>query len=226
MPFSSLRSLRLGANLSTLLFFTTAMVGCGEQQMARQPSYRPLVPSAFFADGRSARTPVPGTVARGHLDEDIVFYTGKSGKIDERAQAAAILAVVGQNPLGGVGLALAGEPYSETFPFRVDNEDVLKRGQQRYDIFCAVCHDRAGTGDGIIKRRGFTAPPSFHEPRLRAARPGYIFHVITKGFGSMPDYATQIPPRDRWAIVAYVRALQFSQHAPREVVQAAGGQAK
>jgi mono/diheme cytochrome c family protein len=204
-----------------------ALAGCSEQQMARQPYYRPLVPSAFFADGRAARPLPPGTVARGHLDDNVSFYTGKSGKTDERAQAAGVLAVVAQNPLGAVGMALASDPYEDQFPYEI-TEALLKRGQERYQIYCAVCHDRAGTGDGMIVRRGFTKPPSFHEPRLRQARVGYLFHVATRGFGSMPDYASQIPPEDRWYIVAYIRALQFSRHAPQTVLDAAlagGGKA-
>jgi hypothetical protein len=153
------------------------------QQMADQPSYRPLAESEFFADGRSARPAIPGTVARGQLQEDELFYTGRSG----------------------------GE-VAETFPFPVTRE-IFYRGQQRFDIFCAPCHDRVGNGQGMIVRRGFRSPPSLHIDRLRESRPGYFFEVISRGFGTMPDYAEQIPPEDRWAIVAYVRALQLSQQA-------------
>jgi mono/diheme cytochrome c family protein len=206
------------------------------QEMAEQPAYRPLQASAFFPDGRSARPLVAGTVPRGEPGEaplsDLAFYTGKSGQIDESAQAAAVVGVFG-NPLSGFALAVASNPYVEEFPFPI-TEEVLRRGQERFNIFCAVCHDRAGTGDGMIKRRGFTPPPSLHLPRLRQARVGYFFRVMTRGYGAMPDYAAQIPPRDRWNIVAYVRALQLSRDATLDDVPAAeraallkkGGQAK
>jgi mono/diheme cytochrome c family protein len=162
--------------------FGVASLSC-RQQMADQPNYRPLVKSEFFADGRSARPAIPGTVARGQLHEDEQFYTGRVG----------------------------GEA-AQTFPFAVTRE-VLYRGQQRFDVFCSPCHDRVGNGQGMIVRRGFRPPPSLHIDRLREARPGYFFEVISRGFGTMPDYAEQIPPEDRWAIAAYIRALQLSQQA-------------
>ena len=100
-------------------------------------------------------------------------------------------------------------------------KEVLHRGQQRFNIYCAPCHDRTGNGNGMIVRRGYRHPPSYHSDRLRQLPNGYIFDVITSGFGAMPDYAAQIQPRDRWAIVAYIRALQFSQHASINDVPAA-----
>jgi mono/diheme cytochrome c family protein len=186
--------------------------GC-QQQMAKQPSYRPLEDSSFFADGRASRPLVEGTVARGHLRIDRHLYTGKRGSDGEPARAAA---VVGAGAGGGVmplTLAQADQPYVDTFPFPLTRA-VLERGQQRYTIFCAVCHGAKGNGDGIVVQRGFTAPPSYHTPRLRSVPAGYLFDVATRGYGSMPSYADQIPPRDRWAIVAYIRALQLSQYAP------------
>lgn len=154
-----------------------------QQQMAEQPRYDPLEPSEFFDDQRSARPLVEGTVARGHLREDEHLYRG----------------------------TVNGKP-AETFPFAVDKQ-VLLRGRERYDVFCAPCHDRVGTGQGMIVRRGYRAPASFHIDRLRQTEAGDFFEHITKGFGVMPDYAQQIAPADRWAIVAYIRALQLSQHA-------------
>ena len=154
-----------------------------QQQMADQPRYKPLAKSDFFGDERASRPLVDGTVARGYLRADEQLYTGK-----------------------------VNGKLVETFPFPID-EKTLLRGQARYDIFCAPCHDRVGTGQGMIVRRGYRPPPSYHIDRLRAAPPGYFFDVISHGFGAMPDYADQIPPRDRWAIVAYIRALQLSQHA-------------
>ncbi|GIW44199.1 MAG: hypothetical protein KatS3mg077_1481 [Candidatus Binatia bacterium] len=161
-----------------------ALAGAGcRRDMQDQPKYKGFRPSEFFADGRSVRPLVPGTVARGHLHDDALLYTGK-----------------------------VGENFSPEFPFPVTLA-VLQRGQERYNIYCSPCHDRVGTGQGMIVQRGYKQPPSFHQDRLRQQAPGYFFHVISNGFGVMPDYAAQIPVRDRWAIVAYIRALQLSQHA-------------
>lgn len=162
-----------------------------QQEMADQPRYKPLAKGTFFADGRAARPLVPGTVARGQLREDEHFFTGK----------------------------VRGAP-AEALPFRVTRE-VLERGQERYNIFCAPCHDRVGNGQGVVVRRGFRPPPSYHIDRLRKAPVGHLFDVVTNGLGFMPDYAAQVPPADRWAIIAYIRALQLSQQAsladvPRE----------
>jgi len=153
------------------------------QDMHDQPRYEPLEASAFFADGGSSRLQVPGTVARGQLRTDTYFYTGME----------------------------AGQPV-QALPFGL-TRDLLERGHERYDIYCVPCHDRVGTGQGSVVRRGFQRPPSFHSNRLRHAPLGHYFNVMTKGFGVMMDYAAQIKPRDRWAIVAYIRALQLSQHA-------------
>jgi mono/diheme cytochrome c family protein len=160
------------------------LLGAGcRQDMHDQPKYVPLRQSAFFGDERSARPLVAGTVARGMLHADALLATGK---------------VNGQD--------------ATVFPFVVD-ERVMARGQERFNIYCSPCHGRTGMGDGMIVRRGFRRPPTFHQDRLRNAPVGQIFDVITNGFGAMPDYATQIPPADRWSIVAYVRALQLSEHA-------------
>ena len=150
--------------------------------MHDQPKVKPYAKSDFFEDQRSARPLVEGTIARGQLRDDAALYTGKA----------------------------AGKPV-EVFPFPVSAE-VMARGQERFDIFCSPCHGRTGAGDGMIVQRGYRKPPTFHQDRLRQAAPGYVFDVITNGFGAMPDYAQQIPVRDRWAIVAYLRALQRSQN--------------
>ncbi len=152
--------------------------------MHDQPKYIPLRPSGFFADGRSERPLIEGTVARGHLNDDEAFYTGKGPD---------------------------GKPL-DTFPFPVTKE-VIERGQDRFNVYCSPCHGRLGNGEGMIVQRGFRKPPSYHIDRLRQVPNGYIFDVITNGFGDMQDYAAQIPARDRWAIVSYVRALQLSQDA-------------
>jgi mono/diheme cytochrome c family protein len=151
--------------------------------MHDQPKYLPLRESTFFADGRSARTPVEGTVARGQLRDDTLLYTGKAD-----GQDATI------------------------FPFPVDAA-VMARGRERYDIFCSPCHARTGLGDGLVVRRGYRRPPTLHDERLRDAPVGHFVDVITNGFGAMPDYASQIGAADRWAIAAYIRALQLSGRA-------------
>ena len=168
------------AGLVLLIALTS---GC-RLDMHVQPRQNPLSRSDFYADQRSARPPVEGTVARGQLNDDSYFYTGK----------------IGNNP-------------GDQMPFRVTKE-ILERGRERYDIFCAPCHSRVGDGNGFVPSRGFARkPPSYHIQRLQKAPLGYFFDVITNGFGIMPDYASQIPPQDRWDIVAYVRALQLSQNA-------------
>ena len=159
--------------------------------MQVQPKQNPLSRSDFFADHRSERPPVEGTVARGQLHEDTYFYTGKAGN----------------NP-------------GDYMPFPVTRE-VLDRGRERYNIYCSPCHSLVGDGNGFVPSRGFSRmPPSYHIPRLQKAPLGYFYDVITNGFGIMPDYASQVPPADRWKIVAYIRALQLSQNATQADVPA------
>jgi len=158
-----------------------AAAGC-RQDMQDQPRVDPLESSAFFSDGRASRPEVEGTVARGHLHEDRLFFTGKDAE---------------------------GKPVEE-MPFPVTME-VLERGRERFDIFCSPCHDRTGGGRGMVVRRGLSQPPSFHIERLRKAEIGYFFDVMTNGFGRMYPYADQVPEADRWMIAAYIRALQLSQ---------------
>ena len=165
-----------------------ALAAACRRDMQDQPRFRPFRPTAFFPDGRSERPLVPGTIARGHLDEDDHLYRG-------RVDGA----------------------WATTFPFPVTAE-VLERGRERSDIFCAPCHGRIGDGDGMIVRRGMHRPESYHVDRLRKAPPGYFFDVITNGFGSMVDLSDRLNVEDRWAIVAYVRALQRSQAASLEDV--------
>jgi mono/diheme cytochrome c family protein len=190
-----------------------------QQQMADQPSFRPDQPSSFFPDGRSVRPLVPDTVARGHLRTDGPLFTGQNAQGPRTwTRPAVLLGTLGTNPLAALALAAPGETDDvEEFPYPV-TRPVLDHGQARYMIYCVVCHDPLGTGRGKIVERGYTAPPSFHIERLRREKVGHFFFVITNGYGSMPDYRQQIPPRDRWAIVAYVRALQLSQHFPAEAL--------
>ena len=169
--------------LAGLMVVIAACSAC-RIDMHVQPRQNPLSRSDFFPDRRSERPPVEGTVARGQLHDDTYFYTGK----------------IGNNP-------------GDAMPFPVTKE-VLERGRERYNVFCAPCHSRVGDGNGFVPSRGFARkPPSFHIVRLQKAPVGYFYDTITEGFGIMPDYASQIPPRDRWNIVAYVRALQLSQNA-------------
>ena len=165
------------------LILTALVVSGCRQDMHDQPKYIPLRESAFFSDARSARPVVEGTVARGQLHDDELMFTGK----------------------------MKGEDAT-LFPVRVDGP-MMARGQERFNIYCAPCHGRTGQGDGMVVRRGYRRPPSFHQDRLRNAPAGHFFDVITNGFGAMFDYAAEIKAEDRWAIIAYVRALQLSEHA-------------
>jgi mono/diheme cytochrome c family protein len=168
--------------LPAILLLVGATAGC-RIDMHVQPYYRTMSKSDFFADNRSARLPVEGTVARGDLHEDTYFYTGK----------------IGNAP-------------GEYLPFPV-TKDVLDRGRERFNINCTPCHGRVGDGNGFIPSRGFRRPPSYHIERLRNVPLGYFFDVMTNGFGVMPEYGTQVSARDRWCIAAYIRALQMSQNA-------------
>ena len=182
--------MRINLTFGAVLIALVAGVGC-RQDMHNQPKYIPLRPSDFFGDGRSERPLIEGTVARGHLDDDTAYYTGRG-------------------PDG---------QFVNEFPFAV-TRDVVERGQERFNIYCAPCHDRLGNGNGKIVRRGYRHPPSYHIDRLRQVPNGYIYDVISSGFGAMPDYAAQIQPPDRWAIVAYVRALQLAANGKIDDVPA------
>jgi hypothetical protein len=191
------------------------LAGC-QQQMADQPSYRPLETSSFFANQQSSRHLVAGTVARGHLEIDAHFYTGRKPGANRQAEAARTEhpPAVGKN-VEGKSSTLDESQFVDTFPFHI-TLPILEHGRDRYMIYCAVCHDPMGTGRGKIVERGYTPPPSYHIARLRSVPVGHLFAVVSEGYGSMPSYAGQISPRDRWAIVAYVRALQRSQHFPAD----------
>jgi len=155
-----------------------------------QPKYKPLDPSNFFGDGRSVRPEVPGTVAHGYLRTDELLYSGK----------------------------VNGVP-ADQFPFPITRQ-VLERGRERFNIYCSPCHDYTGSGSGLVVQRGFPPPPSYHIDRLVKAPAGHFFDVITNGYGAMYSYAERVEPQDRWAIVAYIRALQLSQHASLDDVPA------
>jgi mono/diheme cytochrome c family protein len=201
------------ATLTAMLLLLPCLAGC-QQQMASQPSYRPLEPSSFFADGQSSRQLVKGTVARGHLELDWHLYTGRIPGSNDKAEAARTdkPLPVGQN-VGANKADFDRGRFVDAFPEPVTRE-TLEHGYNRYMIYCVVCHDPMGTGRGKIVERGYIKPPSYHIPRLRTAPVGRLFAVATEGYGAMPSYEAQIPPRDRWAIVAFIRALQLSQHFP------------
>ena len=165
-----------------LLLSALCLLPSCRQKMANQPKYDPLEPSAFFADGMSARQRVPGTIARGELVNDDFLHTGKMNGKD-----------------------------GDGFPFAVTNE-VMNRGQERFNIYCSECHGRLGDGNGMIPSRGYRRPPTFHSDALRNAPTGHFFDVMTNGFGAMPPYNVQVPVEDRWKIIAYIRALQLSQN--------------
>jgi len=166
------------------LFALLALTAACRLDMQVQPKENPLSRSDFFPDHRSERPPVEGTVARGDLRADSYFYTGK----------------IGDNP-------------GDYMPFPVTKAG-LDRGRERYNIYCSPCHSLLGDGNGFVPSRGFSRkPPSYHIARLEKAPLGYFYDVITNGFGIMSDYSAQVAPRDRWNIVAYIRALQLSQNA-------------
>jgi mono/diheme cytochrome c family protein len=192
--------------------------------MQDQPKMKPLRGSSFFRDGLSARPLVEGTVPRGFLKADTELFTGKRIKMQgaTSAQTRAAQAIPKQTPAGpqpaAIGSTVQGAAAYpddvDTFPFPI-SEDIVKRGKERYEIFCSACHGETGYGDGMIVRRGFRRAASFHDDRLRQAPVGHFFDAISNGWGAMPSYASQIPVQDRWAIIAYIRALQFSQENPQ-----------
>jgi mono/diheme cytochrome c family protein len=176
------------------LLIAVGLLGAAcRRDMQDQPRYKPYKEAAFFNDKLTTRPPVEGTVARGNLRDDAQLYTGKT-------EGAAVAP--------GPGNEFAG--FAATFPFPV-TEEVLRRGQDRFAIVCANCHGPLGDGNGMVARRGFAGVKTYHDDRLRNAPVGYIFDVITNGFGKMPALEQQIPVKDRWAIVAYVKALQASR---------------
>ena len=160
------------------------------QDMHDQPRYKPLAATDFFNDGRSARPEIEGTVARGHLKSDILLYQGKVGDQD-----------------------------ADVFPFAITGRE-LRRGEERFNIYCSPCHGRTGFGDGMVVKRGFRQAASYHTDKLRAAPAGHFFDVVTNGFGAMPSYGSRVPVDDRWCIIAYIRVLQLSEHATIEDVPA------
>ncbi len=191
------------------LWITTVVLvilsfGC-RYDMQDQPRYKAYKKSDFFSDDKAMRDLPEGTVARGYLREDKVFYTGKKENADNNAVAETTTDASGNTLVASFPNDIEKSPVPLT-------KELLDRGEQRYKVFCIVCHGPVGKGDGMVVRRGFPQPPTYHDDRLRNAPDGHFYDVITNGWGKMNSYASQVPPADRWAIVAYIRALQISQN--------------
>lgn len=181
-----------GRLLTGALVVAAAVTVAGcRQDMHDTPRYEVYEANRSFADGRASRNLPVGTVARGQLRDDDHLYTGK----------------------------INGVP-AQSYPFAIGAAE-LERGRDRYTIYCTPCHGQLGDGKGMVVQRGLRQAATYHQERLQRAQPGYFFDVITNGFGAMQGYAEQVPPRDRWMIAAYVRALQLSQNAAVDDVPAA-----
>ena len=211
-PAARLRSFHVLLFAVCCLLFT-ATAAC-RRDTQDQPKMKPYRSSAFFRDGLSSRQPIEGTVPRGFLKTDTEFFTGKKAGRANATTPGTPAPTPGLQPTLAAGPAPQGAAVYpddvEVFPIAVTKETV-QRGKERYEIFCTACHGLTGNGDGMIVRRGFRRAASFNDDRLRQAPVGHFFDAISNGWGAMPSYAPQIPPQDRWAIVAYIRALQLSQ---------------
>jgi mono/diheme cytochrome c family protein len=181
--------------MTAVALLSVGLLAGCRQDMHDQPKFYPQRGTAFYADGRSVRPQVANTVARNQLHEDSYFYTG-----------------------------MVGGKEGDGLPFPVTRQ-VLARGQERYNVYCTPCHSRVGNGGGMIVQRGYSPAGNFLGSRLRSVGLGHFFNVMSNGYGSMPDYALQLPPADRWAVAAYIRALQLSQNAQRSDLPA-GAQVK
>lgn len=184
--------------------FCLMAVGC-RYDMQDQPRYKSYKKSDFFKDGRASRDLPEGTVARGQLNADKAFYTGKIANPNPNAAVTTTTDASGNTLVSSFPNDITEMPLPVT-------EELIDRGQDRYNIYCTVCHGPTGKGDGMVVRRGFPQPPTYHDDRLRTAPVGHFFDVMTNGWGKMNSYSAQLTPGDRWAIVAYIRALQVSQN--------------
>ena len=187
-----------------ILSLVALAAGC-RYDMQDQPRLKYYKQSDFFADKRGSRDQVENTIARGHLYDNKAFYTGKIDNPNPNAPAATA------TDANGNTVVTSFPNDVDAFPVPVTKE-LIDRGQDRFNIYCIVCHGPLGNGDGMVVRRGFPKPPTYHDDRLRNAPVGHFFDVITNGWGKMNSYAYQVPPADRWAIVAYIRALQATQN--------------
>ena len=196
------------------LLFTSSC----RRDMQDQPKMKPYRSSTFYTDGLSTRPTVPGTVPRGFLNEDTEYFTGK--KAGRSSGATTSGPQPGTTSANAIGAAAFPDDV-EVFPIPVTDE-LVARGRERYDIFCSACHGFTGRGDGMVVRRGFRRAASFHDERLRAAPVGHFFDAMTNGWGAMPSYSQQISVKDRWAIAAYIRALQLTRQNEQGPAPAAG----
>ena len=187
-----------------VLLLPIAFSAC-RYDMQDQPRYKYYKQSDFFSDNRASRNLVDGTVPRGYLRENKAFYTGKIDNPNPNAQVQTTTDASGNTLVSSFPNAI------DEFPVPVTKE-LIERGQERFNIYCIVCHGPLGHADGMVVRRGFPKPPTYHDDRLRNAPVGHFFDVITNGWGKMNSYAGQVAPADRWAIIAYIRALQLSQN--------------
>ena len=228
-----LRTLASSSLRVALIAILFAFTGACRMDMQDQPRHKPYRASGFFDDSLLSRPLNEGTVPRGYLREDTHLYTGRMLRGQGAPGASSDQTTAGQQNQTGRGVvgkqagagqsATAGQTggansqtaaafdpdLATTFPFTVTAE-VVQRGRERYDIFCAMCHGATGNGDGLVVRRGYRRPPSYHDDRLRQAPVGHFYDVITNGWGAMPEYSGQVPVQDRWAIIAYIRALQMT----------------
>ncbi len=199
------KTISLGRLCFCLLISTLVLASACRYDMQDQPRYKAFKKNDFFNDGKAMRELPEGTVARGYLREDKVFYQGKKENVGTSAPVESTMNAAGNTVVSSFPDAIEKSPVPLT-------KELLDRGEQRYKVFCIVCHGPVGKGDGMIVRRGFSPPPTYHDERLKNAPDGHFFDVITNGWGKMNSYGSQIPPADRWAIVAYIRALQVSQN--------------
>src|SRR5689334_19374098 len=199
--------------IAVLLLGVCLFGGACRRDMQDQPKMKPYRGTSFFGDGLGMRQPVAGTIPRGYLRSDSVLFTGKKEKSGQSTPS----------PSPATGNAAAYTDDTDTFPFPI-TEETVRRGHERFDIFCSVCHGLTGYGDGMVVRRGYRKAANFHEDRLRQAPVGHFFDAITNGWGAMPSYAAQVPVQDRWAIIAYIRALQVAQqNTPQSATPPSGG---
>ncbi|MEO6656033.1 MAG: cytochrome c [Pyrinomonadaceae bacterium] len=203
---------KVGTFCLLLTAYSILAAGCGVRfDMQDQPRYKAYKKSEFFSDKRASRDMPEGTVARGQLHDNKAFYTGKIDNPNLNAPVATTTDATGNT-------LVASFPNDiDEFPVPVTKE-LIDRGQERFNIYCIVCHGPVGNGDGMIVRRGFPKPPTYHDDRLRNAPVGHFFDVISNGWGKMNSYAYQVQPADRWAIIAYIRTLQVSQN-PEETLK-------
>jgi hypothetical protein len=191
------------------LLFTFSFATACRYDMQDQPRYKAYKKSDFFSDKKAMRDLPDGTVPRGFLRDNKAFFTGKKENADLNAPVQSTTDATGNT-------VVTSFPNDITeFPMPVTKE-LIDRGQDRFNIYCIVCHGPTGSADGMVVRRGFPKPPTYHDDRLRNAPVGHFFDVMTNGWGKMNSYASQVPPADRWAIAAYIRTLQISQN-PNEI---------